>query len=110
LQSTSFVQTQTILRALEFTLNKGGFGGNARQKKAAGALIKEMKATRSISGRQQQLMIMLRKGATIEQMISATGSSRRTVFRYLNHFEDAGVDIVILDGKYRLKQDGQARP
>ena len=102
-QSTSYLQTQTILRALEFASSKGGFGSNARQKKTALGLIKSMKSNESVSGRHQQLSAMLKKGATIEEMIKATGASRRTIFRYLNHFEDAGLDIAIAEGKYKLK-------
>jgi hypothetical protein len=104
-ENTSFLETQTILRALEFAVAKGGFAGNARQKKAALNLIREMQSNRSVSGRHQQLVGMLKKGASIDQMIKATGASRRTVFRYLNHFEQAGLDIKIEEGKYRLKSD-----
>ena len=103
MQNTSFLQTQTILRALEFTLSKKGFGGSAPQKKAAETLIKRMKSNKTVSGRHQQLRKILKGGATINQMIKATGSSRRTIFRYLNQFEEAGIDIIITDGKYRLK-------
>ena len=102
MRKTSFLQTQTILQALEFTLAKGGFGNNARQKRTAAGLLKDMKSTKSVSGRHQQLKTMLKKGATLDQMIKATGSSRRTIFRYLNHFEDAGMGIVLAGGKYRL--------
>jgi len=102
-QSTSYPQTQTILRALEFAASKGGFGTNARQKKTALALIKDMKSNESVSGRHQQLSAMLRKCASIAEMIKATGASRRTIFRYLNHFEDALLDISIAGGKYKLK-------
>jgi Fic family protein len=102
-QNTSFSETQTILKALQFALAKGGFGNNAQQKKAAASLIKEMSGNKSVSGRHQQLMNLLKKGSTIEQMIKSTGTSRRTIFRYLNHFEEAGVDIKIEDGKYKLK-------
>ena len=104
MQTTSFAETKTILRALEFALAKGGFGTNAVQKKAAVALMKKMKSNKSVAGRHLQLMNVLRKGATIDEMIRATGSSRRTMFRYLNHLEDAGFDIIIADGKYRLKR------
>ncbi len=103
MQNTSFEQTQTILKALQFAMAKGGFGNNAKQKKTATALIKEMSGNDSVSGRHQQLMGMLKKGSTIEQLIKSTGTSRRTIFRYLNQFEEAGVDIKIEDGKYRLK-------
>ncbi len=103
MQNTSYLQTQTIVRALEFALAKGGFGGNARQKTRAAVLLKEMRSNKSVSGRHQQLVGMLRKGATIEQMMQASHSSRRTIFRYLNHFEEAGLNIAIKNGKYRLK-------
>lgn len=102
-QNTSFLQTQTILQALEFTLAKGGFGTNARNKKTASTLVRSMRSTNSVSGRHHQLRTMLKKGATIEQMIKASGSSRRTIFRYLNHFEDAGVELSLSFGTYKLK-------
>jgi hypothetical protein len=102
-RSTSFLETQTILAALEYTLKKGGFGSHAKQKKTAARLMKSMRSTESVSGRHQQIMQMLKKGSAIDQMIKATGSSRRTIFRYLNHFEDAGIDIELINGKYRIK-------
>ncbi len=103
MQNTSFLESQTILRALEFALAKGGFRDNAMQKKTATGLVRKMKSTQSVSGRHQQLTALLRKGATIDAMIAATGSSRRTVFRYLNHLEEAGVDLSLDNGHYRLK-------
>jgi len=102
-QSTNYVQTETIVRALEFALSKGGFGANGKQKKTAQTLIKNMKSNDSVSGRHQQLAAMLKKGATIEQMMKAANASRRTVFRYLNHFEESGVNIEIDGGKYHMK-------
>ena len=102
MQNTSFLETQTILKALEFSLAKGGFGSNAKQKKTATGLVKTMKSTKSVSGRHQQLVAILKKGASIEQMMKAVSASRRTIFRYLNHFEEAGHDIVIANGKYKL--------
>ncbi len=102
-QSTSYVQTQTILRALEFAVAKRGFGTNAQQKKTAQAIIKAMKSNASVSGRHQQLTTMLKKGASIAEMMKAARASRRTIFRYLNHLKDAGLDISIVGGKYRLK-------
>ena len=103
MQSTSYLQTQTILRALEFATSKGGFGTNTHQRKTALALIKDMKSNESVSGRHQQLSAMLRRGASIAEMMKAADASRRTIFRYLNHFEDAGLNISITDGKYKLK-------
>ena len=103
MQNTSFLHTQTILRGLEFAIAKGGYGSNARQKKAAVALVQQMKSNKSVSGRHRHLTSMLKKGATIEHLIKSTGSSRRTIFRYLNHLEEAGIDIQLVSGKYKLK-------
>lgn len=102
MQNSNFLQSQTILRALEFTLSRGGFE-DPRHKKTATALLKEMKGNQSLGGRQQLLTAVLKKGASVEEMVKATGSSRRTIFRYLNDFEEAGVDIELEDGVYRLK-------
>ena len=103
MQRTNFLETQTILRALEFALAKGGFAGNARHKQTASALVQSMKGGGSVSGRYRQLMTMLKKGATLKQLMKAAGSSRRTIFRYLNHFEDAGVNIVLEGTRYRIE-------
>ena len=102
-QQSSFIETQTILHALEFASAKGAFQ-SPRQKKTAGELIKRMKSNQSLSGRHQQLRDLLRRGATIEEMIKTIGASRRTVFRYLNHLEEAGLTIVLGGGKYRIKE------
>ena len=61
-----------------------------------------MKSNKSVSGRHQQLLSILKKGATIGQMIKTTRSSRRTIFRYLNHLEEAGVGLELVNGKYRV--------
>ena len=103
MQNTSYGETQTILQALEFALAKGGFKSNAGRKKTAQTLIRKMKSGKSVSGRHRQLTGILKKGATIEQMINATGTSRRTIFRYLNHFEEAGLTLVLEDGRYRVE-------
>ena len=62
LKGTSFAQTQAILRALEFGIAKGAYKGNANQKKAAQALVQQMKSNKSVSGRHQQLLSILKKG------------------------------------------------
>lgn len=104
MQNSSYLQSQTVLKALEFALARGAFGSHAKQKKTAQTLVKEMKSNQSLSGRHEQLASMLAKGATVDQMMKATNASRRTVFRYLNHFEDAGMNIILDDGKYTLKK------
>jgi len=102
-QNSSYLQTQTILRGLEFALAKGAFGDNQGQKRTALTLIREMKDNKSVGGRHQLLTSILKKSATIEEMMKATGASRRTVFRYLNQLEEAGVSIELDGGRYRLK-------
>ena len=103
MQNTSFLETQTVLAALEFTIKKGGYGANSNQKRTAQKLIKDMKSNESVSGRHQQIIQMRKKGSSIDQMTKVASSSRRTIFRYLNHFEEAGVDIELVNGNYRIK-------
>jgi DNA-binding transcriptional ArsR family regulator len=91
-----------MLRALEFTLARGGFD-DPRQKKAAAGLVKDLRGNKSRGGRQQVLTSILKKGATVGEMVRATGSSRRTIFRYLNSFEEAGLEIQLENGVYRFK-------
>jgi hypothetical protein len=91
---------------LEFALAKGGFSDNPAHKRTAIALVKELKGNKSVGGRHQVLTTLLKKGVTLSDMIKATGSSRRTIFRYLNHFEEAGMNINLENGRYRLKSDG----
>lgn len=102
MQLTSFSESETILRALEFALAKGGLN-QPLHKKTAATLIKRMKSNQSISGRHQQLRDLLYRGATIDEMIKSIGASRRSVFRYLNHIEQAGMSITLEGGRYRLK-------
>lgn len=101
MQTTSLLESETILRALEYANSKGAFGSPQHKKTAVG-LIRRMKSNQSVSGRHQQLRDLLQRGASIDEMIRALGASRRTVFRYLNHFEEAGISIVLEDGKYKM--------
>ncbi|HNQ24011.1 MAG TPA: helix-turn-helix domain-containing protein [Phycisphaerae bacterium] len=102
MRRTSFLESQTILTALESTLARGGFDRNAAQKRTAQQLIKRMQGSGTVSGRHTQVIALLQKGATIEQLMKACGASRRTLFRYLNHFEEAGIKIEIDAGRYRI--------
>mgnify|MGYP002624841957 CR=1 FL=1 len=104
MQHSNFVETETILRAIEFAQAKGAFSRDPRLQKAATALIKRMKSNRTPSGRQQQLRNLLREGASIKDMIRGIGASRRTVFRYLNDFEEAGLRLVLEDGRYFIRE------
>ena len=101
-QNTSYVQTQTMIRALEFTLAKDGFGINTQHKDTAKSLLKSMNSKKSVSGRHKQIASLLKKGSSVSQMMKSVGASRRTIFRYLNHIEDAGFNINIDNGKYQI--------
>ena len=63
-------------------------------------LCQELAGERSIYGRQLSMIRLMEKGATIEALGKKLRCSRRTVFRYLNHLEDAGVSIKLENGKY----------
>lgn len=67
-------------------------------------LLKNMRSNKSVSGRHQHIATLLKKGTTIDHMIKSVGASRRTIFRYLNHFEEAGYNINIESGQYRILQ------
>lgn len=103
MRGASYLEMQTIVAALEFALSRGEFDAKARQKRAAQQLIKRLRSNRTISGRQEQIMALLKNGASIPQMVQASGTSRRTIFRYLNHYEEAGFDLEIANGKYQIR-------
>ena len=87
---------------MEFALQNGAFD-NDNEKKTARALVKRMNSNRTTGGRHEQVLAILRRGATIEQMMKAASASRRTVFRYLNHLEEVDFEIVVTDGVYKVK-------
>ena len=63
-------------------------------------LCKELEGEKSIYGRQLRMISLMEKGASIAGLVRKLRCSRRTVFRYLNYFEDAGVSVTLEDGKY----------
>jgi len=88
--------------ALRGALKQRSFGESPSLRKVAERLLSELESERSIYGRQLKMLRMLRDGATIEDIERKVGCSRRTVFRYLNHLEDAGLDLALEDYKYRV--------
>lgn len=103
MRTRSYEETQAIVAALEFALKKGGFGQDSSRKRTAVRMLKDMRSASTMSGRQQQVVQALTRGATVSQMMKAIGASRRTIFRYLNHFEEAGLEIELTGSKYRMK-------
>ena len=78
---------------------------NAAVRKAAEVLCTDLQGEKSIYGRQLKMIALMEGGATIGGLGRKLKCSRRTVFRYLNHLEDAGVSINLEGGKYRVDKN-----
>ena len=102
---SDFAETFAVHTALQHALSRKLYAGDARTQKAAAALVKSLESDRSIYGRQLKMIGLMTKGVTIRQIVRSLGCSRRTVFRYLNHLEGAGVDITLEDGRYRVPKN-----
>ncbi len=81
------------------------YGSDARTHKAATGLVKSLESDRSIYGRQLKMIGLMSKGVTIQQVVKSLRCSRRTIFRYLNHLEDAGIQVTLEDGRYKVPKD-----
>ncbi len=99
---SDFSETFAIHVALKSALKSKSYDKNASVKKAAEGLLKELQSERSIYGRQLKMIALMEKGSTIADLGRKLGASRRTVFRYLNHLEDAGIALELDGGKYRV--------
>ena len=99
---SDFSEAFAIHVALKCALKSKQYDKNAAVKKAAEGLVKELESERSIYGRQLKLIGLMEKGATIADIGRKLRSSRRTVFRYLNHLEEAGVSLSLKNGKYHV--------
>lgn len=66
-------------------------------RKAAEAMLKDLEAARGVYGRQLKMIELMQKGITLDELRRKLSCSRRTVFRYLNELEAAGVTVE-LDG------------
>ena len=99
---SDFSETFAVHAALKHALSRKLFVGDARTQKAAATLVKSLEGDRSIYGRQLKMIGLMGKGASIQQMGKSLRCSRRTVFRYLNHLENAGIGVTLEGGKYRV--------
>ncbi len=99
---SDFTETFAIHVGLRAALRARQYDNNPAVKKAALALCKELESERSIYGRQLKMVKLMAKGVTIGQLGRSLRCSRRTAFRYLNYFEDAGVSISLDKGKYTV--------
>ncbi|UCE60546.1 MAG: HTH domain-containing protein [Phycisphaerales bacterium] len=102
---SDFTETLAIHVALKTALKSKQYDKNAPAKKAAEKLCKELESERSIYGRQLKMIRLMEKGVTISELGRKLRCSRRTAFRYLNHLEDANVDITLHNGKYRVDRN-----
>ena len=99
---SDFTETFAIHVALKKALRAKQYDKTPAVRKAAETLCNELQGERSIYGRQLKMIGLMEKGATIGGLGRKLKCSRRTVFRYLNHLEDAGVSIKLQGGKYRV--------
>ncbi len=99
---SDFTETFAIHVALKYALKAKQYDSTAEVRKAAEVLCRELQGEKSIYGRQLKMIALMEKGATIAELGRKLRCSRRTVFRYLNHLEDAGVSITLEGSKYRV--------
>jgi biotin operon repressor len=97
---SDFTQTFAIHVALKQALRSKQYDKNAAVRSAADRLCSELQGERSIYGRQLKMITLMEKGVSLAELGRKLHCSRRTVFRYLNHLEDAGISIKLDRNKY----------
>jgi len=105
---SDFTETFAIHVALKTAMKSKTYEKNAAVKKAAEKLCRDLAGERSIYGRQLKMINLMERGATLADIGRKLRCSRRTVFRYLNHLEDAGIAIKLQGTKYHVDK-GVAR-
>ncbi|MHC5111849.1 MAG: HTH domain-containing protein [Planctomycetota bacterium] len=98
--SSDFTETLAIHSALKSAVRSKVFDTNPEVKKAAQKLCKDLDSERSIYGRQLKMLGLMQKGASVAELGKKLGASRRTLFRYLNYLEQAGIEIKLENNKY----------
>ncbi len=99
---SDFTETLAIHVALRSALRSSQYKKNAAVRKAAEKLRDELESERSIYGRQLKMIHLMEKGTTLAEVGRKLRCSRRTIFRYLNHLEDAGISITLRQNKYHV--------
>ena len=99
---SDFTETFAIHVALKQALKAKQYDKTPAVRQAAEKLAKDLQGERSIYGRQLKMVSLMERGVSIGELGRKLKCSRRTAFRYLNHLEDAGVSIKLVDGKYRV--------
>ena len=105
LKRSDFKETYAIHAALRNGLKTNLFAKDPAAKKAAERQLKHMESDKSIYGRQCKMLKLMIKGATIAQLRKGLTCSRRTVFRYFNDLEKAGIEISLDESGYRVSKE-----
>ena len=99
-RSSDFAATFAIHVALKAALKARKYKENVAVRRAAVNLTADLESGRSVYGRQLKMIGQMAKGATNVEMGRKLRASRRTIFRYLNQLEDAGISIELVGSKY----------
>ncbi|MBN1511323.1 MAG: helix-turn-helix domain-containing protein [Phycisphaerae bacterium] len=102
---SDFTQTLAVHAALQQALRGNLYKRDPKVLGAAQKLVRILEGERSTYGRQLRMIQLMQKGATIDQMGRQLRCSRRTLFRYLNHLESAGIDITLDGSEYTVSKD-----
>lgn len=104
---SDFAEILAIHIALKSALKSRSYSKIPEMRNMAEALCKELIRDGSIYSKQLKMIAMMQKGASIDTLGQKFRCSRRTVFRYLNEFEEAGVSLRLEDGKYHTDKTVQ---
>jgi len=105
LKRSDFKETYAVHAALRNGLKTNLFARDPAAKKAAERLLKHMESEKSIYGRQCKMVKLMITGASIAQLRKGLVCSRRTVFRYFNDLEKAGVEILLDEKGYGVSKE-----
>ena len=97
-----FTETFAVHASLRLALKQNLFSKDAKLKKSADHLVHELEGDRTIYGRQLKMLQLMQRGASVDSMGHKLRCSRRTIFRYLNHLEEAGVQVTLDGSKYTV--------
>ncbi len=101
---SDFTETFAIHVALKAALKSKQYEKNSAVHKAADRIATELQGEKSIYGRQIKMIGLMEKGVSLAELGRKLRCSRRTVFRYLNHLEDAGIPISLDNNKYHVEK------
>ncbi len=104
-QRSDFLETYAVHAALKSAIKSGLYRNNRNTEKAATRLFTRLAGSSSIYGRQQKMIRLMRKGATIARLCKGLKCSRRTVFRYFHDLADAGIEVELDETRYFVAKD-----